>query len=107
MRLTQPTDFLILEALADGERNTAVNIANLINKDRGYVNTRLPELADYGLVKKIGPHDNSGLYQITSLGVAAVEKQASYDENPDEFKQTIQQFEDNVVIRRPSVTIDV
>jgi predicted transcriptional regulator len=62
MRLVQPTDFDILTALSDGKRKTAANIAQLIEKNRGYINTRLPILADYGLIERVGPAPNSGLY---------------------------------------------
>jgi len=68
MRLRQPTDFLILEALAEDGRNVAPNLAALTGKSRQNINTRLPILADYGLVTKIGPADRSGLYEITDRG---------------------------------------
>jgi len=61
MRLVTPTDFDILEALDDGYRNNAVNLAEILGRDRQYINTRLPALLDYGLVERIGPADNSGL----------------------------------------------
>ena len=48
MRLTVPTDFEILQILSNGRRNNAVNIAAHLDKNRAYVNTRLPVLADYG-----------------------------------------------------------
>ena len=54
MRLTVPTDFDILDALTDGERNNAANLAYLLDRDRSYINTRLPVLADYGLVERVG-----------------------------------------------------
>lgn len=79
MRLTTPTDFEILAVLADGERNNAVNIAAEIDKERSYVNTRLPELADYELIEKVGPAANSGLYAITDRGQAALRLRESYD----------------------------
>ena len=85
MQLRQPTDFLILEALSDGRRDTGANIAALTETDRGYVNTELRQLADYGFVRKVGPHDNYGLYRITPLGVAAVEKRELYDTDQERF----------------------
>lgn len=105
MRLSQPTDFLILEALADGERDTGANLAKRIDRDRRYINNELPKLADHGLIEKIGPHENSGLYQITSLGVAAIQKQSLYGENEDAFEAEIRELEDRIKITRPSVTI--
>lgn len=103
MQLRQPTDFLILEALSDGKRNTGANIAVKIGADRGYINAELPQLADYGLVEKVGPHENSGLYQITPLGVAAVEKQPLYDEDQAAFESVIHEFKDEITIRPPEV----
>jgi len=103
VRLTQPTDFLILGALSDGERDTASNIAKRINKNRSYINTRLPILADYELICKVGPNDNSGLYQITPLGVAAVQKQALYNEDRNQFDSEICDLSANIEIKRPTV----
>lgn len=105
MRLTQPTHFLILEALSDGRRNTGANLAEIIERDRGYVNTELPRLADKGLVEKVGPHENSGLYQITSLGVAAVKKRELYEENQDKFETEIYRLQDSIELNPPEVTI--
>lgn len=105
MRLSSPTDFLILEALADGERDTAANLAKQIDRDRSYINAELPKLADHGLLTKVGPLQTSGLYQITSLGVAAVHKQSLYIENEDEFETAIHDLKDRIEIQRPTVTI--
>lgn len=68
MRLTIPTDFDILDALTDGERNNAANLAYLLDRNRSYINTRLPVLADYELVERVGPAPSSGLYAITDKG---------------------------------------
>ncbi|MDR5657631.1 ArsR family transcriptional regulator [Halodesulfurarchaeum sp. HSR-GB] len=73
MRLATPTDFGILDALADGKRNLAANLSPEIKKDRSYINTRLPALEDYGLLNKIGPAPNSGLYEITDKGKRVLE----------------------------------
>ena len=78
MRLTAPTDFDILEALSDGKRNNAVNLAHELDKNRAYINTRLPILADYGLVERVGPAPNSGLYVITNKGWAVLENRSKY-----------------------------
>ncbi|MFC7248279.1 ArsR family transcriptional regulator [Halomicroarcula sp. GCM10025324] len=82
VKLQRPTDFLILDCLADG-RNVAVNISEEIDKSRSHVNVRLPQLADYGLVEKVGPAKNSGLYEITELGLLAVENREKYGEVED------------------------
>jgi predicted transcriptional regulator len=103
MRLSQPTDFLILDALSDGERDTAANIAKRIERKRTYINAELPKLTDQGLVQKIGPYENSGLYQITPLGVAAARNQSLYNKNETEFERTIRQLADEIEIQRPSV----
>jgi len=105
MRLSQPTDFLILEALSNGERDTGANVAKRIDRDRGYINTELPKLEDQRLMKKIGPHDNSGLYQITPLGIAVIQKQSLYNENKDEFEAAVRELADQITITRPSITI--
>ena len=83
MKLRQPTDFLILEALEERGRNVASNLATHTGKSRNNVNTRLPILEDYGLVRKIGPANKSGLYEITSLGKSALVYQEQYDEAED------------------------
>ena len=79
MRLRRPTDFLILEALHSYGRNVAPNLALITGKSRKNVNNRLPVLADYGLVMKIGPSDRSGLYEITEQGRVALRLRDEYD----------------------------
>ena len=93
MRLVQPTDFDILAALADGKRNTAANIAQLIDKNRGYINTRLPILADYRLIERVGPAPNSGLYVITTRGRTAVEHRDQYGESDVAFEALLDNTE--------------
>ncbi|ADB63849.1 hypothetical protein Htur_5218 (plasmid) [Haloterrigena turkmenica DSM 5511] len=83
MKLRQPTDFLILEALEEKGRNVATNLAEHTGKSRKNINTRLPVLEDYGLVRKIGPAERSGLYEITSTGKAALVYRDQYDEVDD------------------------
>jgi hypothetical protein len=79
MKLAVPTDFEILEALSDGNRNNAVNLSHIIDKNRAYINTRLPILADYGLVERVGPAPNSGLYVITERGQAVAANREAYE----------------------------
>ncbi|AFZ74519.1 winged helix-turn-helix domain-containing protein [Natronobacterium gregoryi] len=88
MKLRQPTDFLILEELEDKGRNVATNLASHTGKSRKNINTRLPVLEDYGLVRKIGPAERSGLYEITSDGKAALLYQGQY-EQVDNFEDLI------------------
>nr|WP_248299426.1 winged helix-turn-helix domain-containing protein [Halorhabdus amylolytica] len=88
VKLQRPTDFLILECLQDG-RNVAVNIGKEIDKSRSHVNVRLPQLEDYDLVRKVGPAENSGLYEITDLGRLAVEYRDKYD-SVDDFGEFLE-----------------
>ncbi|MFB6227585.1 MAG: winged helix-turn-helix transcriptional regulator [Halobacteriales archaeon] len=83
MRLRQPTDFLILEALAAYGRNVATNLSEITGKSRKNINNRLPALVDYGLVRKIGPAKHSGLYEITTKGELALGHREEYDERED------------------------
>jgi DNA-binding MarR family transcriptional regulator len=106
MRLRRPTDFEILDALSDGKRNTGANIAELIEQDRKYVNTRLPALWDQGLLEKIGPHENSGLYEITPLGIAALKKRSLYSENKRAFEAVIWELAQDIEIELPSISIN-
>ena len=85
MRLAEPTDFQILEALSDGRRNTAANLSYVLDKDRSYINTRLPILADYELVRRVGPAPNSGLYEITERGLAVIDIRDSASEQDINF----------------------
>jgi len=80
VRLRQPTDFLILEALAAYGRNVATNLSEVTEKSRKNINNRLPVLVDYGLVRKIGPAEHSGLYEITTKGELALDHRDEYDE---------------------------
>jgi Fe2+ or Zn2+ uptake regulation protein len=83
VKLRQPTDFLILEALEEHGRNVAANLTHHIEKSRKNINTRLPVLADHGLVRKIGPAERSGLYEITRRGRLALMYRDQYGEVED------------------------
>lgn len=89
MKLASPTDFDILEAFSDGKRNTAVNIALEIDRDRAYINTRLPILADHGLLERIGPAPNSGLYEITPRGQAVLKHRDTYHDESVDFEALV------------------
>ncbi len=86
MRLAEPTDFEILEALSDGRRNTAANLSYILDKDRSYINTRLPILADYTLVERVGPAPNSGLYEITERGHEVLDIRGSATDTDIDFE---------------------
>ncbi|WP_248517180.1 ArsR family transcriptional regulator [Salinarchaeum laminariae] len=102
MRLRQPTDFLILEALHTYGRNVATNIAQTTGKSRKNVNNRLPVLADFGLVRKIGPAERSGLYEITDEGRAAVGLREEYDRTED-FEALIERRLENTTAQTTGV----
>lgn len=89
MKLTVPTDFEILHALSDGKRNNASNLSHQLEKNRSYINTRLPVLADYGLVERVGPAPNSGLYVITEKGKVVSELQDEYEDRRTEFEELV------------------
>lgn len=91
VKLVRPTDFLILEALDEHGRNVATNLEAHTGKDRKNINNRLPVLGDYGLVEKIGPHDRSGLYEITGRGRAAKQLREYYDD-VEEFDDAIAEY---------------
>lgn len=82
MRLQLPTDRFLLTKLADG-RNMAANLAAEIDRHSNYINQRLAHLADYGLVEKIGPAENTGLYELTPKGRAALAVIDQYAEVDD------------------------
>lgn len=90
VRLVRPTDFLILSALKEHGRNVAPNLAEHTGKTRDNINNRLPQLEDYGLVRKIGPAEASGLYELTERGRVALENRERYEE-VDDFGQLIEQ----------------
>jgi len=81
-----PTDFDILEVLDEKGRNVPGNIALELDKSRGYIRSELPDLVDYGLARKIGPLEDSGLYEITEKGRLAVEHRDRYDEDDLDFE---------------------
>lgn len=90
MRLTRPTDFEILEQMSDGKRQTAANLAALLDKDRNYMNTRLPELESRGLLHRVGPSERSGMYVITEKGVRAAANRDRYEHDSHrEFEELL------------------
>ncbi|GGJ05140.1 hypothetical protein GCM10008995_13730 [Halobellus salinus] len=90
MRLSTPVDFEILNALSNGRRNTAANLSKIIDRSRSYINTRLPVLADYGLVTRIGPAENSGLYEITDKGLVATANREAYARDDVDFDELVE-----------------
>ncbi|WP_096391217.1 phage repressor protein [Halopenitus persicus] len=90
MRLTVPTDFEILDALIDGRRNNAANLAYVLDRNRSYINTRLPVLADYDLLDRVGPAPNSGLYVITEKGCIVAQNRDAYERGDVDFDELIE-----------------
>ena len=80
--ILRPIDFSILDELTEG-RNVGGNLYMELDSARPYVNERLGILADYGLVRRIGPNENVGLYEITEMGRLALEHQDQYGEVED------------------------
>lgn len=91
MKLTSPTDFEILSALSDGKRNNAANLSHILDKNRSYINTRLPVLADYGLLERVGPAPRSGLYGITEKGLAVLELRDVYEADDEDFDAALEE----------------
>lgn len=83
------TDFLILDTLQEG-RNTAANMAEEIDRSRKYLNTKMGYLLDYSLVSKVGPLEDSGLYELTEKGRVAAESRDLYQEDPDAFEDLVE-----------------
>lgn len=92
MRLSPPTDFDILEILTEG-RNVPSNIAARLDKSNGYISGQLPRLADQDLVRRIGPAERSGLYELTDRGEVALEFRHRYGD-VDDFEALIDDHAD-------------
>ncbi|MFC6973671.1 phage repressor protein [Halomicroarcula sp. GCM10025709] len=92
MRLT-PADFEILGVLRDG-RNLATNIAAEIDKSRKYINRRMGYLLDYELVTKVGPVEDTGLYEITDRGRLAYEHRERYHDEDIDFDDFLDELAD-------------
>lgn len=91
MQLLNKTDFKVLNELMDGKRNNSANLAIILNIDRPYLNTRMRVLDDYGLVKRIGPAERSGLYEITPKGQLVVEHEEVFHDPQVDFSTYIKE----------------
>jgi len=80
--LLRPLDFALLDELTEG-RNVGANLHVLVDASSPYTLERLSQLADYGLVRRVGPNENVGLYEITPLGEAALAHREEYGEVDD------------------------
>jgi hypothetical protein len=79
MKLVKPTDFNILEETSDGERHVAPNLAEVLDRDRQYINNRLAELAGKGVLEKVGPSKRSNQYTISDKGLITLQLRSEYD----------------------------
>jgi len=87
--LVEPTDFEILAYLDERGRNNAVNIAAALERNREYMNTRLGTLARYGCVRRVGPAENSGLYEITETGRTVLERRNERSRPDADFETVV------------------
>jgi len=87
--ILRPVDFSLLNELTDG-RNVAGNLHLILDSARPYINQRLTVLHDYGLVRRIGPNENVGLYEITDSGRRALEHKALYKDDQDRFEDIVE-----------------
>lgn len=78
MKLVMPTSFQVLRVLNDRKRQTAPNLAEILEKDSRYMNNQLNDLAGQGLVRRVGPSENSKMFEITEKGQVAVEHAEEY-----------------------------
>lgn len=73
-----PTSFQVLRVLNDRKRQTAPNLAEILDKDSRYMSNQLNDLAGQGLVRRVGPSDNSKMFEITERGQIAIEYADEY-----------------------------
>lgn len=85
----RPVDFSILARLLEG-RNVASNLHRELDVTHQYVNERLAQMEDYGLIDRIGPSETSGLYEITELGRIALEHREDYYDEDVDFDQLLE-----------------
>lgn len=67
-----PTDFRILELMAQGKRQTSTNLAAMLDLDRRYVTNRLNFLREEGYLRDPGPAEQSRMVEITAMGRIAI-----------------------------------
>lgn len=90
LHLVDPTDFEILSYLAERGRNNAVNVATALDQNREYMNARLHALANHECVERIGPAENSGLYEITAKGEAALDCREANSDSDADFETAVE-----------------
>ena len=85
----RPLDFSLLTELQSG-RNVGSNLFMVVDASHQYVNERLAQIEDYGLVNRVGPNPNSGLYEITDLGRFVLENRDAYYDDDVDFDELIE-----------------
>lgn len=90
----RPVDFSLLAELKGG-RNVASNLHRVIGASHQYVNERLAQLENYGLVDRVGPNPRSGLYEITEMGRLAEEHREKYKDESVDFDEFLAERIDN------------
>jgi predicted transcriptional regulator len=77
--------------MSDSRRQTAPNLAEILDKKRQYMNDRLSALAGLGLVQRVGPSDRSGMYEITLKGLLVLQEEDQYSHSSaHEFSNRIE-----------------
>ncbi|MUV57280.1 phage repressor protein [Halogeometricum sp. CBA1124] len=79
---------MILDRLREG-RNVGANLALELDRNRGYVNNQLSKLASLELVRRVGPSENGGLYELTEKGDLAVTYQNLYKDDSVDFESLL------------------
>lgn len=109
--LTPGVDFEILREYGDGHRNVPVNVGEALTDedgeqrwDTGYIRTRHRQLRGQRLLRRVGPSENSGLYEITERGYAALMLEDEYDESY-EFEERVSECAQAVEIKPPRIEL--
>ena len=89
VKLTEPTDFDILEILSKGHRETPKHLGTLLDLRNAYMSQRLRQMEDYGLVGRI---NDSQMFVITELGQVALDLREEYShQRSQEFGKLVQE----------------
>jgi len=89
VKLTEPTDFDILEILSEGHRETPKHLGTVLDLRNAYMSQRLRQMEDYGLVARI---DDSQMFVITELGQVALDLRDEYShQRSQEFGMLVEE----------------
>lgn len=81
---------MILDRLDEG-RNVGANLALELDRNRGYVNNQLSKLASLELVRRVGPSENGGLYELTERGEIALTYRELYEDDSVDFESVLEE----------------